>query len=194
MYPLSRVESQEGDKHVESEIESAPINVQPLWKKNEPRPRHIRGILLEENETKRFNPVPSAGEIAGVAPKPSKTNKSTVTGASIQQQPEADPVYGSYGSPVDGLLTCPMCPNYRVSYGRDLKNHLYRELDYNRFFCSICDVGACSRIQAQKHIEKQHPNESTNAYIKEITSNQALEDWVRRQALYFCTNLFRIIF
>jgi hypothetical protein len=174
------VESHDDDKHLESELEeSTPTKIQPLWKKNELRPRHIRGILLEENEIKKFNPTPSTSEMASTSAKVGSKSAANVPGASAEQQrePDSDPVYGTYGSPMNGLLSCPMCADYHVAYGRDLKNHLYRELNYNRFFCSICDEGACSRLQAQKHVEKQHP--SGNAYFREITSNQQLENWVR---------------
>lgn len=128
-------------------------NFEPLWKKDENRLRHIRGILLEENEMKNSNE----------------------TGAAVKVQ-QIDPVYGRYGSPSNGQYCCPICDNYRVSYGRDLKIHLFRELDYKKFLCSICNEGSCSRQQALSHVGKQHPN--SGAYIREITSNRALEDWV----------------
>lgn len=139
-----------------SELETTAVvasSFEPLWKKDVNRLRHIRGILLEENETKIHNNV--------------------VTGTKVQQE---DPVYGKYGSPSNGQFCCPKCDTYRVSYGKDLKIHLFRELDYKKFLCSICNEGSCSRQQALNHVGKQHPN--SGAYIREITSNKALEDWV----------------
>ena len=133
------------------------VVVQPLWKKNESRQRHIRGHLLEE-ETK-FQKLPVAEQELPV-----------------QCVKTAHPVYGPYGTPSDGMLCCPLCKNYRVSYSRDFKFHLYRELKYKKFLCSLCTVGGSSRLQVSKHVEKQHPKE--HAYIREIASDPSLEDWV----------------
>ena len=146
------------DKAAVESSQEETADVQPLWKKNEPRLRHIRGILLEE-------------ELKG--------HKGKDTSSSREEMdcdlPD-DPVYGSYGVPSNGMLCCPLCENYRVSYSRDFKFHLYRELKYKKFLCSKCNVGGSSRMQVRKHIEKQHPKE--NAFIQEIASNPALEDWV----------------
>ena len=131
------------------------VVVQPLWKKNASRLRHIRGILLEEE---------------------TKIQKLPVVEQQVRCVEPDDPVYGPYGNPSDGMLCCPICNNYRVSYSRDLKFHLYRELKYKKFLCSQCTVGGSSRLQVLKHVEKQHPKEQ--AYIREIASNSSLEDWV----------------
>ena len=133
--------------------------VQPLWKKNEPRLRHIRGILLEE-ETKIQQKIPAAASEE----------------VQLRCSSPDDPVYGPYGNPSNGMLSCPLCDSYQVSYSRDFKFHLYRELKYKKFLCSQCNVGGSSRLQVMKHVEKQHPKES--AYIREIASNPALEEWV----------------
>lgn len=125
-------------------------NFEPLWKKDDNRLRHIRGILLDEEEIKctdASNTLPD------------------------------DPVYGRYGAPSNGQYCCPICDKYRVSYARDLKIHLYRELDYKKFLCSVCNEGSWSRALALTHVGKLHPN--SGAYIREITSNRALENWVR---------------
>ena len=130
-----------------------PVVTKPLWKKNEPRLRHIRGILLEEDDSAMAN---------------SKAENDS-------EHPD-DPVYGPYGTPSNGLLCCPMCKNYTVAYNRDFKDHLYRELQYKKFLCSKCNFGGASRMHVMRHIEKQHAKDGT--FIREIAPNQALEEWV----------------
>lgn len=147
---------EKGEQYGPSESNTAEaVVVQPLWKKNEVRLRHIRGILLEEETKIQKQSLPEQ-QVPCIIPD--------------------DPVYGPYGNPSEGMLCCPICNDYRVSYNRDLKFHLYRELKYKKFLCSQCTVGGSSRLQVLKHVEKQHPKEQ--AYIREIASNPALEDWV----------------
>ncbi len=131
-------------------------NFEPLWKKDDNRLRHIRGILLDEDEIK-------------------PTEEDGHSGTKTMNE---DPVFGRYGAPcsITGQYCCPKCNQYRVSYSRDLRIHLYKELDYKKFLCSICNEGSWSRALALSHVGKLHPN--SGAYIREITSNRALEDWV----------------
>lgn len=153
-----------------NESESAPVvatNFEPLWKKDMNRLRHIRGILLDEKEINVTDEAESPTTLM-----------------------QDDPVYGRYGSPCasTGQYSCPKCNAYRASQARDLKIHLYRELDYKKFLCSICNEGAWSRALALSHVGKQHPN--SGAYIREITSNRALEDWVSCLVNAFVCNVF----
>ena len=149
-----RVENSENANETETAA-FIPANFEPLWKKDDKRLRHIRGILLDEDEI-----VPS-GE-----------------GGSSGTKTMQDPEFGSYGAPcaLTSQYSCPKCNQYRVSYSRDLRIHLYKELDYKKFLCSICNEGSWSRALALSHVGKLHPN--SGAYIREITSNRALEDWV----------------
>lgn len=151
-FRFARVETNEASRESEAP-QVAAGNFEPLWRKDDNRLRHIRGILLEENEIKQVDE-------AGVGAK-------TMTD---------DPVYGPFGAPSNGQYSCPKCTNYRVSYARDLRIHLYRELDYKKFLCSICNEGSWSRALALSHVGKQHPN--SGAYIREVTSNPSLEEWV----------------
>ena len=159
VFDFSRVESNEVIKESESSLAAAG-SFEPLWKKGDNRLRHIRGILLEENEIDE--------------------NGATVGANTLQD----DPIYGPFGSPSNGQYSCPKCPNYRVSYARDFKIHLYRDLDYKKFLCSVCNEGSWSRAQAHSHVNKVHPN--SGAYIREITSNRAIEEWVNHYSELFC--------
>ncbi len=151
-----RQEAGEVSKGPDLEV-TPPSNFQPLWNRRQPRLRHIRGILLEENEMKNPDDAPLT-----------PVNKPLIPN---------DPTYGSFGAPSpNGLLCCPRC-DYKVANGLNLKAHLYRELEYKKFLCSVCNEGECSRALALKHIEKKHPKER-DAFIREILSNKQLEDWV----------------
>ena len=137
---------------------------EPLWKKNEYRMRHIRGILLDENELVEV--VDDDGE-----------DGSTGQAADVK----VDPKFGPYGSASNGQLVCPKCNTYRVAYGRDMKVHLYKELEYKKYLCSICNEGCTSRALCLKHIEKTHPTQG--GFIREISYDAALENWV---SVLFC--------
>ena len=123
------------------------------WKKDANRCRHIRGILLDEGE-----------------------NKTVTDNSSKAKNPAAHPEYGPYGAPSNNQYSCPKCENYRSLNARDLSGHLYRELNYKKFLCSLCNEGSCSRKEALNHVSKLHPNSA--AYIRETTSNRDLELWV----------------
>lgn len=136
------------------EVVASTEHPEPLWKKNGYRLRHIRGILLEENE------LTEADE----------------DGPAVTRMDDA--VFGPYGSPSNGQLVCPKCNNYRAAYGRDMKVHLYRELEYKKYLCSVCNEGFTSRNFCLKHVEKNHP--TAGAFIREVSYNAALENWVLR--------------
>ena len=134
-------------------------NPEPLWKRNEVGLRHIRGILLDENELTEA--PPEDGQV-----------ESNLSASS----------FGSFGSPINGQLVCPKCNNYRATYGRDMKFHLYRELDYKKYLCTICNEGFPTRPLCLKHIEKSHA--ASGALIREISYNAALENWVSFQYFF----------
>lgn len=140
-------------------------NPEPLWKKNGYRMRHIRGILLDENE---LTEAPEDGAVE--------------RGDEPGDEP-GDAAYGPYGSPSNGQLVCPKCNNYRATYGREMKVHLYRELDYKKYLCSVCSEGFSSRPLCLKHIEKSHP--ASGAFIREISYNASLENWVICYTIHF---------
>lgn len=169
-----------------------PFDTTPLWRRNMPRVRHIRGILLEEeievpSETSATSKV-SLGKRksdAEIVTKPAKiksTGKSTSLDENNKQSKEkskrslsCDKLsggmegeaskesahskvdfnksaknlkidanelgdindsdtgrFGPYGKPEANLYVCTLCNTFKTKYKNDMRDHLYRELNYPR--------------------------------------------------------------
>jgi hypothetical protein len=79
------------------------------------RVRHIRGILLEEE---------------GDAPKPDIICR---TSTDVEDMEDKEGKFGPYGKPIGAnLYFCPRCNKYRTKFKADFRDHLYRELSYNK--------------------------------------------------------------
>ena len=110
--------------------ESFSIDTTPLWRRDLPRIRHIRGILLEEE---------------GDVPKPDIVHKSSLEEQEEEKKKEhteknkildeeQEGMFGPYGKPVGGIyFFCPICNKYRTKFKADFKHHLYRELKYQKY-------------------------------------------------------------
>jgi len=178
---------------VDQSGQDEPFDTTPLWSRNMPRVRHIRGILLEE-ETE----TPATNEISSVTSKLSlgkrksdaeivmKPAKIKVSGKSIsldennklskeksKRSLSCDKVsgeaegeghvmkesaqskvtgnksakdsmelidgndsdvgrFGPYGKPDANMYVCTLCNQFKSKYKHDMRDHLYRELNYVR--------------------------------------------------------------
>lgn len=182
---------------VEQSGQDEPFDTTPLWRRNMPRVRHIRGILLEEeieapSETSSVSKV-SLGKRKSdveIVTKPAKiksTGKSTSLDENNKQSKEkskrslsCDKLsggaegeamkesaqskidsrnnfgnksaknsktdaselgdindsdmgrFGPYGKPDANLYVCTLCNHFKTKYKNDMRDHLYRELNYPR--------------------------------------------------------------
>ena len=174
-----------------------PFDTTPLWRRDMPRIRHIRGILLEEEEengkaaTKRKI---SAAAGAGTEADGSKAAKIKAGGKSSSlddcKSPEAkkarpsldiselrqpDGTYGSYGTPVGEQYVCPLCSQVKTKYKQDFRDHLYRDLRYMRWLCPACDYKAITRGALVKHLANRHPGENLESQL--ASPNPEIEEW-----------------
>lgn len=181
---------------VEQGGQDEPFDTTPLWRRNMPRVRHIRGILLEEEIEAPASETPSAGSKMSlgkrksdleITTKPAKiksTGKSTSLDENNKQskdkskrslscdklseevegegqaQSKVDSRndiskkstknlkidagelsdindsdmgrFGPYGKPDANMYVCTLCNHFKTKYKNDMRDHLYRELNYPR--------------------------------------------------------------
>lgn len=170
-----------------------PFDTTPLWRRDMPRVRHIRGILLEDEEIGTETSSIKAGKRKSdtdlVSARPAKikhgksvsldenkhckekskrslscekisiemnnsngiennTPKGTIANnnnTSLETTPKANSSieindfnesdverFGPYGKPMGNLYVCTLCDQYKTKYKHDMRDHLYRELNYAR--------------------------------------------------------------
>lgn len=177
-----------------------PFDTTPLWRRNMPRVRHIRGILLEEEiEASATGETSSAASKVSLGKRKSDTEivtrpakiKSTGKSTSLDEnnkqskekskrslscdkiseeaegegqamkeraqikvdsrntdnkakdsKPDASELsdisesdigmFGSYGKPDANLYVCTLCYQFKTKYKHDMRDHLFRELNYPR--------------------------------------------------------------
>ncbi|KYM98524.1 hypothetical protein ALC62_10758 [Cyphomyrmex costatus] len=216
-----------------------PFDTTPLWSRNMPRIRHIRGILLEEEETEttatsETSPATSKISVgskrksdAEIVTKPAKIkvtgksisldednklskeskSKRSLSCDKISEEAEGeghtmkestqsrvignklgkDPMelidgndsdvgrFGPYGKPDANMYVCTLCNQFKTKYKHDMRDHLYRELNYARFHCKTCGYVSVNRKSLLQHIGKRHNGEGTN---EPLSPDNAIEDWV----------------
>ncbi|XP_011056946.1 PREDICTED: uncharacterized protein LOC105147547 isoform X3 [Acromyrmex echinatior] len=213
-----------------------PFDTTPLWSRNMPRVRHIRGILLEEetetpatNETSPVTSKLSLGKRKSDAEIVTKPAKIKVSGKSIsldennklskeksKRSLSCDKVsgetegeghvmkesaqskvtgnksakdsmelidgndsdvgrFGPYGKPDANMYVCTLCNQFKSKYKHDMRDHLYRELNYVRFHCKTCGYVSVNRKALLLHIGKRHNGEGTD---EPLSPDNAIEDWV----------------
>lgn len=171
---------------VEQTGQDEPFDTTPLWRRDMPRVRHIRGILLEEEEDEvSTNETSPAGSKVSLGkrrnetelttrPAKLKTGKSASLDENRQSKEksrrslsceklsgEADAQdtresasksdkltedskaetelndsdvgrFGPYGKPDGNMYICTLCNQFKTKYKHDMRDHLYRELNYAR--------------------------------------------------------------
>lgn len=154
-----------------------PFDTTPLWSRNMPRIRHIRGILLEEEieepatsersspATPKVYPCKRKNDTE-VSTKPAKMkstgksgddsnkqfkerSKRSLSCDKLSEEAEGEDKsakdskmaelndsdvgrFGPYGKPDGNLYICTLCNHFKTKYKHDMRDHLYRELNYAR--------------------------------------------------------------
>ena len=102
----------------ESKLEDG-VNV-PIWRRDAPRVKHIRGIFLED-DTKPNLPLANASS----------------ANAQKGNQPKAPANMSNPGPPKQPpqpvTLVCPKCKMYKTKNTVDMKVHLFNEFNYQRY-------------------------------------------------------------
>lgn len=174
-------------ENVEQGIQEEPFDTTPLWRRDMPRIRHIRGILLEEEDEVSSESSLKTGkrksdlELQSSKPAKIKPGKSGSLDDSKQIKDKSkrsvscdkvstevsnvnDPVpntegkpteiksketkgkpvedvdfnesdvgrFGQYGKPDGNMYVCTLCSQFKTKYKHDMRDHLYRELNYAR--------------------------------------------------------------
>ncbi|XP_046682207.1 uncharacterized protein LOC124368833 isoform X2 [Homalodisca vitripennis] len=137
--------------------------IPPLWKRDNKRIKLIRGIKLDEK---------------GDAPPP----VATCINMDVSDLDILELKFGSFGRPsYDGLFECPRCPTFQVKNRQEMREHLYKDLEYKPFSCVTCKFATTQRTKVLKHINKVHniDSERCAGYV-ETNTNQDMEDWVEK--------------
>ncbi|XP_018362420.1 PREDICTED: uncharacterized protein LOC108760768 isoform X3 [Trachymyrmex cornetzi] len=83
--------------------------------------------------------------------------------------------FGPYGKPDANMYVCTLCNQFKSKYKHDMRDHLYRELNYVRFHCKTCGYVSVNRKALLLHIGKRHNGEGTD---EPLSPDNAIEDWV----------------
>lgn len=87
-------------------------SIAPLWKRDNKRTKLIRGITLDER---------------GNAPPPVATCVDT----DVSNLDILELRLGQFGKPdVGGLFVCPRCPTFKSKSQQEMREHLYKDLEY----------------------------------------------------------------
>ena len=117
-----------------AESPSDRFDTTPLWQRGAPRIRHIRGILIEEEEV--------------------KARKSKKVNDDKEGESESAEVMAA-----GNAFYCPLCSNKKAFYTRNpdcFRSHLYQELNYQQFVCTICSKMFTDKKDYEKHHVKNH--------------------------------------
>lgn len=174
-----------------------PFDTTPLWRRDMPRIRHIRGILLEEDNGKKSSESPKAAKRKSdiePASKPAKVKAKSVSldspiiiekvhkpgGSKIPEKTythaELKEKFGDYGRPSGSFYSCTMCTTYTSKYRQDIRDHLYMELKYWRWHCRDCGHLAVSHTRMLKHENKSHKDKKP--VTVELQEREDIEQWV----------------
>lgn len=128
----------------------------PLWQRGATKVRHIRGILIEEEEikTKKVKKVEEKEETKGI----------------IEPSEIAAPGNSFY---------CPLCSDKKVFYTRStdcFRSHLFTELNYQQFACMICGKMFVDKKDFEKHHLKTHPDKPQS--MKQTKEDGEITQWV----------------
>ncbi|XP_018330512.1 uncharacterized protein LOC108740636 [Agrilus planipennis] len=86
--------------------------------------------------------------------------------------------YGPYGKPLNKQYLCPLCAKFKTKNPKDITHHLYRELDYARYCCTICGRKAITFDFLQRHASTVHKTDSPATLIQGLSPNIQIENWV----------------
>ncbi|XP_076249064.1 uncharacterized protein LOC143188616 isoform X2 [Calliopsis andreniformis] len=218
---IKGVNKKSGD-NVEQSGQDEPFDTTPLWRRDMPRIRHIRGILLEEEDetstesSTKLGKRKSETELSVLKPakiKPGKSNSlddvkqikekskrslscDKVPTESENENSNSDKIketkiktiedndfsdsdvgrFGPYGKPDGNMYVCTLCTQFKTKYKHDMRDHLYRELNYARWHCKECGYLSVNRNALLKHFTKHHNGERPNH--EPLSPDDDIEDWV----------------
>ncbi|XP_014479925.1 PREDICTED: uncharacterized protein LOC106747127 isoform X2 [Dinoponera quadriceps] len=222
---------------VEQVGQDEPFDTTPLWRRDMPRVRHIRGILLEEEDETPPPAETSSTKGVSLGKRKSDTELSTKLGkakvaksASLEENnkqskekskrslsceklsAEGDGQggrenksdsrgatdkaagedargnelsdvndsdtgrFGPYGKPEGNMYICTLCNQFKTKYKHDMRDHLYRELNYARWHCKACGYLSVNRNALMQHFSKHHNGERPDH--EPLSPDNAIEDWV----------------
>lgn len=167
--------------NIEQSGQEEPFDTTPLWRRDMPRIRHIRGILLEEEDeistesSLKIGKRKSDAELSSTKPAKIKPGKSGSLDGTKQTKEKSkrslscDKVsiemenasnisntvdksketksksiedndinecdigrFGPYGKADGNMYVCTLCTQFKTKYKHDMRDHLYRELNYAR--------------------------------------------------------------
>ncbi|XP_019889550.2 uncharacterized protein LOC105286402 isoform X2 [Ooceraea biroi] len=84
--------------------------------------------------------------------------------------------FGPYGKPDGNLYICTLCNHFKTKYKHDMRDHLYRELNYARWHCKACGYLSVNRNALLQHFGKRH--NTACAEHEPLSPDNAIEDWV----------------
>jgi len=141
----------------------APVPIAPLWKRDVKRLKLIRGIKLDEQ---------------GNAPPP----VATCVNMNVGDLDILELKYGSFGKPgASGVFVCPRCPTFQTRNRQEMREHLYKDLEYKPMTCKICKTGWTQKPKITKHISKVHNMDCERVpSLIEYVVNKEMEEWVEK--------------
>ncbi|XP_076624097.1 uncharacterized protein LOC143343263 isoform X3 [Colletes latitarsis] len=220
---IKGVNKKSGD-NIEQSGQEEPFDTTPLWRRDMPRIRHIRGILLEEEDetstestlktTKRKSDVEPVVKPAKIKPgKSGSLDDAKQTKEKYKRSLSCDKVaveseiscetsnttdkaketkvkaiedndlsdsdvgrFGPYGKPDGNMYVCTLCVQFKSKYKHDMRDHLYRELNYARWHCKDCGYLSVNRNTLLKHFTKHHNGERPNH--EPLSPDDDIENWV----------------
>ncbi|XP_050490929.1 uncharacterized protein LOC126873772 isoform X2 [Bombus huntii] len=233
MYQRIKGVNKKSTDNVEQTGQEEPFDTTPLWRRDMPRIRHIRGILLEEEDEmstesslklgKRKSDTDLVTKPAKIKPgksnslddtkqtkekskrslscdkvstevEPATSTSNTTEKAketrskSIEDNDLSEPDigrFGPYGKADGNMYVCTLCTQFKTKYKHDMRDHLYRELNYARWHCKECGYLSVNRNALLKHFNKHHNGERHNH--EPLSPDDDIEEWVgtllKRQTL-----------
>ncbi|XP_076396772.1 uncharacterized protein LOC100877621 isoform X2 [Megachile rotundata] len=232
MYQRIKGVNKKSADNIEQGGQDEPFDTTPLWRRDMPRIRHIRGILLEEEDEGSTESSLKAGkrksdsDLAAVKPAKIKPGKSSSlddskqlkdkckrtlfgdkadaenvkdTSAASDKNKEAKTKliedndsndsdvgrFGPYGKSDGNMYVCTLCTQFKSKYKHDMRDHLFRELNYARWHCQECGYLSVNRNALFKHFAKHHNGERPNH--EPLSPDDDIEEWVgtllKRQTL-----------
>ncbi|XP_076761656.1 uncharacterized protein LOC143429775 [Xylocopa sonorina] len=226
MYQRIKGINKKNTDNVEQGGQDEPFDTTPLWRRDMPRIRHIRGILLEEEDevatesnlktAKRKSDVDVSSarpakikpgksgslddakqtkekskrslscdkvstEVESVADNtPSTVEKPKETKIKLIEDNDSNESdvgrFGPYGKADGNMYVCTLCTQFKTKYKHDMRDHLYRELNYARWHCKDCGYLSVNRNALLKHFNKHHNGERPNH--EPLSPDNDIEEWV----------------
>lgn len=139
---------------VNADSSSEHFDTTPLWQRGAPRVRHIRGILIEEEEVKTKKNK-----------KPSEENETETEMTEIVAHGNA--------------FYCPLCSDKKTFSTRNpdcFRSHLYQELNYQQFACILCGKMFVDKKDYERHHSRCHPDKPQA--LKQTKEDGEITFWV----------------